>query len=388
MTSKWGDDSEECDNSAKVEYARGILLSRIIYDADNRTTSQIEIKTFNSERETIHEIVNIFDPSATRIAVYNIKPQHSAHYRFALSMSKEEFIKKVAPSDIKVSHALFHGIFDAVSNIRLSDAEPKIVLLIPDSVYDIFNNVINSLFSNEIKITRNEYTIDNKEEIVLWRDKLYFADSGENFNYSVTKENQILSYLNNTSKRTNYTSKHHSKYTSNYKEPSWRQKNHYDTEIVKMNKEAIMPSYATEDSSGADVSIIRYIETKNNVQFYGCGFSIQPPKGYYYELYARSSMAAREGYTLANNVGIIDADYRGELIVQLTRIDGTDTHITEFPKKIAQLIIRPLSQSRFTAVEVHSENNTERGTGGFGSTDNPQRKNYQSKHLWRNNNQT
>jgi dUTP pyrophosphatase len=371
MSSKWGDENEECDNTAQVEYARGMLLARIIYDTDNKKSSQIEVRTFSSERDTIPEIINIFDPSASRIAVYNVKPQHSADYRFALSMCREDFIKKVAPSDIKASHALFHGIFDAVSNIRLSDSDPKIILLIPDSVYDIFASIINTLFGNTLKITRNEYIIENRDEIILWRDKLYFSDSGENYNYSVTKENQISSYLaNNTMKKMHHNTKSQTKYTPHIKDPHWKQKNYsYDTEIVKMHNNAIIPTYATENSSGADISVIRYIETKNNVQFYGCGFSIQPPKGFYYELYVRSSLASKEGYTLANNVGIIDADYRGELIIQLTRIDGTNTHITEFPKKIAQLILRPLVQSTFSQVNTHSENNTERGTGGFGSTD-------------------
>jgi dUTP pyrophosphatase len=97
----------------------------------------------------------------------------------------------------------------------------------------------------------------------------------------------------------------------------------------------------------------------------GTGIAVEIPEGYFGAIFARSGLATKRGLRPANCVGVVDADYRGELIVALH-------NDTEFPQevsegeRIAQLVIIPHLSVRF--VEVDDLSSTERGEGGFGST--------------------
>lgn len=133
--------------------------------------------------------------------------------------------------------------------------------------------------------------------------------------------------------------------------------------------EFLTPKKATPGSAGYDIHLIRKHKTVEDVYFFGTGISVQPPDGYYIDMVPRSSIS-KTGYMLTNSVGVIDADYRGEILVALRKIDP-DTELLKLPSKMVQLILRPLVHFDpvvFDCDEINLDD-TERGSGGFGSTD-------------------
>ena len=139
--------------------------------------------------------------------------------------------------------------------------------------------------------------------------------------------------------------------------------------IKKLDKRAILPTYGTIDSAGADLYALLddviSIEPGETVVI-PTGLSMAIPKGYAGLIYARSSLGTKRGLAPANKVGVIDADYRGEVKVVLYNQSKSVQTISP-QERIAQIIITPYMQVQFKAVEELSE--TERGQGGFGSTD-------------------
>lgn len=116
--------------------------------------------------------------------------------------------------------------------------------------------------------------------------------------------------------------------------------------------------------SGYDLTVIKKHKEENGVYYYDTGIQIQPEYGYYCEIVARSSLA-KSGWMIANNVGIIDAGYTGNLLIALVRVVNKVKEI-ELPARIAQLIPRKLIL--MNPVEVSSLETTERvDTGGLGS---------------------
>lgn len=116
--------------------------------------------------------------------------------------------------------------------------------------------------------------------------------------------------------------------------------------------------------SGYDLSIIFKLREIDDVHYYDTGISVESPNGYYFELVGRSSIA-KTGWMLANNIGIIDASYRGTIIVPLIKVNPEANEL-ELPKKLVQIIPRQLIL--MNAVEVQTLDNTSRGDGGFGSS--------------------
>ena len=139
-------------------------------------------------------------------------------------------------------------------------------------------------------------------------------------------------------------------------------------EIKKLDERAIIPTYGTVDSAGADLYAILDEEITINpgeTKVISTGLSMAIPKGYVGLIYARSSLGTKKGLAPANKVGVIDADYRGEVKVVLYN-QSKEEQIISPNERIAQIVITPYMQVDFTVVEELSE--TERGTGGFGST--------------------
>lgn len=128
------------------------------------------------------------------------------------------------------------------------------------------------------------------------------------------------------------------------------------------------PFYATEGAAGMDVSACVseevVIRPGERVKI-PCGFSVEVPEGYAGLLYARSGLAAKFGIALSNAVGVIDSDYRGEVLCALTNYSGSDFTVKP-GERIAQLVITPVA--RCTLVQAEGLCNTDRGDGGFGST--------------------
>ena len=95
------------------------------------------------------------------------------------------------------------------------------------------------------------------------------------------------------------------------------------------------------------------------------GLRIEIPAGYEVQIRPRSGLALRHGITLPNTPGTIDSDYRGPLGVALVNL-GEGPYTVQHGDRIAQMIVAPVVQARFAVVSHLSE--TQRGTGGFGST--------------------
>lgn len=137
--------------------------------------------------------------------------------------------------------------------------------------------------------------------------------------------------------------------------------------IIKTDEDAIFPSKTMWSDVGFDLSIIRKIKDFNSsTSLYDTGLKIQLDFGYYAEIVPRSSIS-KSGYILANNIGIIDNSYRGNLMIALTKI-ATDAIEIEYPFKCCQLIIK--KQDYVCLEQVCSIDDTKRKEGGFGSTDN------------------
>ena len=97
----------------------------------------------------------------------------------------------------------------------------------------------------------------------------------------------------------------------------------------------------------------------------GTGFAFQPPEGYCGLIFARSGLATKQGLAPANKVGVCDEDYTGEYIVALHN-DTDDIQLVHHGDRIAQLMFVPYERANLIMVDNLDE--TERGSGGFGST--------------------
>ncbi len=141
--------------------------------------------------------------------------------------------------------------------------------------------------------------------------------------------------------------------------------------IKKLCESAILPQYASEGAAGLDLyACISDYDGMTDIQsesteLIKTGIAIEIPKGYVGLIYARSGLATKKGLRPANCVGVIDSDYRGEIIVALHN-DSAQSQSISNGERIAQLVIMP-----FIHVETELCNelsDTQRGTGGFGST--------------------
>lgn len=138
--------------------------------------------------------------------------------------------------------------------------------------------------------------------------------------------------------------------------------------IRKLDEKAVIPTYGSEFSAGADL----YANSDGEVtiapgetKFIHTGIALEIPEGYVGLVYARSGLACKRGLAPANKVGVIDADYRGEIMVALHNHSKNEEKIAA-GERIAQLVIAPFLHAEFEEKEELSA--TVRGEGGFGST--------------------
>jgi len=131
-----------------------------------------------------------------------------------------------------------------------------------------------------------------------------------------------------------------------------------------------LPSYETAGSAGMDIRAF-LSETLQLAPLQRVliptGLYLEIPQGYEAQVRPRSGLALKQGITLLNTPGTIDADYRGELGIILINLSEKDVFISD-GDRIAQLIINPVSRASWISVAEISD--TERGIGGFGHTGN------------------
>ena len=138
--------------------------------------------------------------------------------------------------------------------------------------------------------------------------------------------------------------------------------------VKLLDPRARLPVYGSPDAAGADLYALTdglvYIAPGQTVLIH-TGLALAIPAGYVGLVCARSGLATKEGLAPANKVGVIDADYRGELMVAL--YNHSDAYrFVEDGQRIAQLVIVPYLTAQFQAADELDD--TQRGAGGFGST--------------------
>lgn len=136
--------------------------------------------------------------------------------------------------------------------------------------------------------------------------------------------------------------------------------------IKKLDENATLPTYGSPYSAGADLYALKGAEIPaHETVLIHTGLAMEIPEGYAGLIYARSGIASKRGLAPANKVGVVDADYRGEVMVALHNHSDKDA-VIEDNERIAQLVIAPFLKADFCEADELSE--TVRGEGGFGST--------------------
>jgi len=138
--------------------------------------------------------------------------------------------------------------------------------------------------------------------------------------------------------------------------------------IKKLHPDAVLPTYATPGAACFDLHAIEdaYLDDICHVnEFIPTGLAFEVPEGWALMLYSRSGHGFKHCVRLANCVGVVDADFRGEVIVKLAA-DSEGMLGIKKGNRIAQGMLIPVQKVEFD--EVAELSDTERGTGGFGST--------------------
>ncbi len=137
--------------------------------------------------------------------------------------------------------------------------------------------------------------------------------------------------------------------------------------IKLVSPNAVVPTYGSKCAAGMDLSSSdTYSIAPGETVLVHTGISIEIPDGYFGAIYPRSGLATKRGLRLANCVGVVDSDYRGEIMVALYN-DSTETQSVELRDRIAQMVIQPYERPQVFDV-VNELSDTERGSGGFGHT--------------------
>lgn len=134
--------------------------------------------------------------------------------------------------------------------------------------------------------------------------------------------------------------------------------------IKKLEKEAKVPTYATEGAACFDLYSMNE-STGCAADIFKTGLAFEIPKDQVMLVFSRSGHGFKQDIRLANCVGVIDSDYRGEVMVKL-RADGSSDVAFKAGERIAQAMIIDVKKVSFEVVD--DLNSTNRGTGGFGST--------------------
>ena len=142
----------------------------------------------------------------------------------------------------------------------------------------------------------------------------------------------------------------------------------FSVNVKKLDEKAILPTYGSSCAAGADLYALSdapiTVEVGATVLVH-TGISMAIPNGYVGLIYARSGLACKRGLAPANKVGVIDSDYRGEIMVALHN-HGSVPQTIENGERIAQIVFTPYVAATFNVTDELDD--TDRGNGGFGST--------------------
>jgi dUTP pyrophosphatase len=141
-----------------------------------------------------------------------------------------------------------------------------------------------------------------------------------------------------------------------------------NVKIKKLNEKAVIPTYGSDFSAGADlysVSDGAITVGAGETVLVHTGIAMEIPEGFVGLVFARSGLATKRSLAPANKVGVIDSDYRGEIMVALHNHSGVPQTVEE-GERVAQLVLVPYIAAAFE--EADELDDTARGAGGFGST--------------------
>jgi dUTP pyrophosphatase len=146
--------------------------------------------------------------------------------------------------------------------------------------------------------------------------------------------------------------------------------NTFMVNVKKLRDDALIPTQGSQYAAGYDlyaaIDTPITIKSEETVKI-GTGLAFELPEGFFAGIFARSGLATKQGLRPANCVGVVDCDYRGEVIVAIHNDSNRNTVIAP-GDRIAQMILLPYQSMEFTEVSDLSE--TDRGDGGFGSSGN------------------
>lgn len=152
------------------------------------------------------------------------------------------------------------------------------------------------------------------------------------------------------------------------KQTQWNHVNLTNIRIKKLSEKAVVPTYGTACAAGADLYAVLdepVTITPHESKFIPTGLAFEIPAGLVGLVCARSGLSCKEDLAPANKVGVIDADYRGEVMVVLHN-HGTQTRTIENGNRIGQIVFVPYVQAQFETVDDLTD--TKRSSGGFGHT--------------------
>ena len=138
--------------------------------------------------------------------------------------------------------------------------------------------------------------------------------------------------------------------------------------VKKLHPKAVLPTYGSKEAAGADLCACLDEDVTiapGETVFVPTGIALEVPKGCAGLVYARSSLGSKRGLAPANKVGVIDSDYRGQVMVALHN-HGAVSQTVQPGERVAQLLITPVYTPGFREAEELTD--TDRGSGGFGST--------------------
>ena len=144
----------------------------------------------------------------------------------------------------------------------------------------------------------------------------------------------------------------------------WKQK----VGVKKLQANAVVPSYGSAFAAGADLYACMDAAVTiapGETKLIHTGIAMEVPVGFAGLIYARSGLATKRGLAPANKVGVVDSDYRGEIMVALHNHSTTEQSVAP-GERIAQMVIAPFLTAEFEEKQELSD--TVRGEGGFGST--------------------
>lgn len=137
--------------------------------------------------------------------------------------------------------------------------------------------------------------------------------------------------------------------------------------VLRLSEKAVIPSYGSDCAAGADLYSAEdeIVFAPGETRLVHTGIALEIPDGYVGLIYARSGIATKRGLAPANKVGVIDSDYRGEVMVALHNHSDKEAKI-DSGERIAQIVITPYVTADF--IDSDELSSTRRGGDGFGST--------------------